>query len=618
MMANRPCGNSICENVNLSMNAPEPLTKIQKKIFLAVAVLTGLTRLLAPAASLMDWDEALFSLSIREYEVPGHWPHPPGYPLFIAAAKFVSLFGVNEFRSLQVVVVLGAICLFPALFALARELGFSFAVSLGGAAIYCFLPNVWVYGGTGFSDVPANAVLFAACTLLFRGRRDPRAYILGAALLGVAAGIRPTNLLVGAVPALVSTYFRIRERSYGAVAAALVIGATIAGGSYVGAALASSSVEAYLETVETQGDYVRRVDSWHNPARPDLIIAAKIFLIHPFEHKKFALMAAIAALLSVMGALMRQRRQVLLLMAMYVPLALIAWLNFDVNTASRYAVSYMAMHSVLAVDGFFIVGSLLSRGSRRRLLVIGGGLTLIALALNVPSTLSALQLQRSAVAPPVAALEWVRKNVPEASRVYVHESIVPHATYLLTGRRWERFAQLEDIATSDGSSWVVHVLPLPDGRQFTWPRGNSLWKIIRARNFEASVAATQGLARFEEGWYPEETDGVSTWRWMGRRSMTMLPPAGGNLTLALRLDVPRDALPRRPVIEIRLNGRLVESIVADSADLTRTWQVEGRGDGINVLEIVTSIAVIPAATGQSSDRRELGLMLRHLSWRPAN
>jgi hypothetical protein len=601
------------------MNAPEPLTHTQKKILFAVAVLTGLTRLLAPAASLMDWDEALFSLGIREYEVPGHSPHPPGYPLFIAAAKFVSLFGVNEFRSLQVVVVLGALCLLPTLFALAREVGFSFEVSLGGAAIYCFLPNVWVYGGTGFSDVPANAVVFAACTLLLRGRRDPRAYVLGAAMLGVAAGIRPTNLLVGAVPSLIATWYRIRERSWGTVAAGLVVGAVIAGGSYAGAALASSSVEAYLEVVETQSDYVRRVDSWQNPGRPNLRTAAKIFLIHPFDHKRFAVMLVAAALVAAIGGLLARRKSVAILLAMYVPLALISWLNFDLQTASRYAVNYMALHAVLAADGFFTVGALLARRSRRGTLAVGGVLTLLAIGMNVPSTLRALNLQRTTNSPPAAALEWVKRNVPESARVYVHGSIGPHATYLLAGRRWEHFEEFSDIAMTDSGAWVVHTSPLPDPvARFDWPRRNPLFKISRARNFEAAIAGTQGLAHFEEGWYAEETDGVSTWRWMGRRSRTELPMVAGKGTLTLRLNVPLDATNRKPVVEIRFNGNLLEAVVAESPDVNRTWVLEGRRGGVNELVIVAGDVIVPASRGESEDTRELGLMLRHLSWRPAN
>jgi hypothetical protein len=79
------------------------MTPAQKRILLVLSLLVALTRLLAIAHSLNDWDEALFSLGVAEYEVDQHWPHPPGYPLFVAAAKGVHLLGVSEFRSLQTI-----------------------------------------------------------------------------------------------------------------------------------------------------------------------------------------------------------------------------------------------------------------------------------------------------------------------------------------------------------------------------------------------------------------------------------------------------------------------------------------------------------------------------------
>jgi hypothetical protein len=87
-----------------------PMTRAQKNVVITLTILIALTRLVAVAHSLFDWDEALFTLGVREYNVMDHHPHPPGYPLFIAAAKIVHLAGIPEFRAIQVVVVLGAFC----------------------------------------------------------------------------------------------------------------------------------------------------------------------------------------------------------------------------------------------------------------------------------------------------------------------------------------------------------------------------------------------------------------------------------------------------------------------------------------------------------------------------
>ena len=50
-----------------------------------------------------DWDEALFCLGMRSYDVTNHHPHPPGFPVFIATAKLLRLIIPSDFRALQVI-----------------------------------------------------------------------------------------------------------------------------------------------------------------------------------------------------------------------------------------------------------------------------------------------------------------------------------------------------------------------------------------------------------------------------------------------------------------------------------------------------------------------------------
>ena len=45
----------------------------------------ALTRIPALSRSLWDWDEALFCFAMQDYNVPAYRPHPPGFPLFLAA-----------------------------------------------------------------------------------------------------------------------------------------------------------------------------------------------------------------------------------------------------------------------------------------------------------------------------------------------------------------------------------------------------------------------------------------------------------------------------------------------------------------------------------------------------
>lgn len=580
--------------------APVPLTRNQKRIVLALAIVIALTRLLAVAHSLFDWDEALFSLGVREYDVSLHHPHPPGYPLFIAAAKVVHLAGVPEFRSLQAIVLLGGFFVFPALFFLAQEIGFRFATAVSGAAIFAFLPNVWIYGGTGFSDVPSATLIFAACALLLRGRRSPRSLVLGGVMLGIATGFRTPSVLMGAVPALLATVAQLRARRFGHVAAAIVLGGAIAGGSYAGAALASQSVEAYRNIMRTQSEYVRSVDSWQNPDRPPLHEVAKVFFLWPMRERTHAVRLLVLALLGVAGILVRRRFNLLLPFAIFGPFALLAWFTLDFQTASRYAIGYMGAYALFAAAGLETLG---------RRPFFQAVLTVAVIAMYAVWAWPALRTQRTSDSPPVAALEWVRRNVPRDARVQVHSGIAPQADFLIPEWSPGFFDTVAGVPVA-GDVWVVDLQPEPSGHNFAIPR-NSLWDVVRSRNFEASVARVTSLIQFGKGWYEPESAGPAYFRWMGRESEALLPPLPGSGRLEARIFVPVDTITPPPEFAVYVNGELVDRIGGTSAEVDRVWIVPSRHDAPNELRVVTSAVIQPAG-----DPRELGLRFDALEWTP--
>lgn len=579
------------------------MTPLQKRLLLVVSIVVALTRFLAVARSLNDWDEALFSIAVAEYDVNQHHPHPPGYPLFIAAAKAVHLLGIDEFRCLQAVVLLGACFLFPALVGFAREIGYDFPTAMCGALIFTFLPNVWIYSGSGFSDVPAATLGIGAAALLLRGRRDKRAYILGAVVLGIAAGVRLPNLLIGAVPAILATVHRVRARDFRAVFAALVLGGTIVAGSYLGAALASGTVEQYRARVQEQGQYVRAVDSWRNPHRPPLRDVAKKFFLYPVQQKEMAGLAMLA-LLGIAAAVVGRRWALLVPLAIFGPTMLLAWLNLDVEAAGRYAIAYMPMHALFAAHGLRAIGR------KPAVQVTLAAAVALVFAIWV---WPALRLQRTTDPPATAALLWIRDNVPEGTGVYVQGGLGPHATYLLPAHRVVFFESAEEISRIGTNTWVVDDGALPGARNFAWPRSNPLWKVIRRRNFETTVVSLHSLVEFGEGWYLAEGEGAQTFRWMGRQSLAALPPIPAGGVLTLRMFVPIDTIQPPPTVEVWVNGRLLERFVGNEAVVTRSWRVASRVGATNELRIVTSDTVVP----KNGDPRELGLRIDALSWTPA-
>lgn len=417
-----------------------------------------------------EWDEGLFILGVRDFDVARYHPHPPGYPLFILAAKLVHTIVGSEFRSLQVVVIAGAMLLFPAVLLLARELRFPFATAICGATLFVFLPNVWYYGGTAFSDVPSLTIGLFACVFLLRGCRDRRSYLIGAVLTGLAAGFRIQNLLLALVPALIATISR--KRIGDALAAGGIIVAIVAV-CYGGAALASRTPADYLGAVHVQSEYVRKVDSFHNPDREPLFIIARRFFLYPFDARARLFIMTLLTGLSALVSIVMRRKHVLAAIAVFVPSAIFAWLMLDAAAVSRYSIGYYALFALLTADAFALA---------RRLQPV---LVAILVASYITWTWPSLRRAHNESSPPAAALECVANNAGPRDAIYVHASLTPLAAVYLPEERYKICRSREEIGASGW--WVSHEPSAsPQAINFRWDH-NALWRIARQRYFEASV-----------------------------------------------------------------------------------------------------------------------------------
>src|SRR5262249_57393179 len=67
---------------------------------LALALATVISRVPARAHLLPTWDAVQFALALERYDIVAHRPHPPGYILYIAAARTVDAFVGNATASL--------------------------------------------------------------------------------------------------------------------------------------------------------------------------------------------------------------------------------------------------------------------------------------------------------------------------------------------------------------------------------------------------------------------------------------------------------------------------------------------------------------------------------------
>lgn len=412
-----------------------------KRVWIATALI-AVTRWLALSRTLWDWDEALFVLAVRDYDVRLHHPQPPGFPLFIALAKLLPF--PDEFHALQAIAFVASLFVFPAMYFFTRELMDcrSPYIAFGSALLLAFMPNVWFYGGTAFSDVPSLTLVLAASALLLR--RTPRSILIGALVLGIAAGFRPQNLIIGFVPFVLASLAQRRAALAGAVVTLLIVVA-----SYGGAAAASGGWSDYRGAIAEHEHYIRTTDSFLAPIRPSLIRVADDFFLRPFRAPAINITLLVLAAI----ALVRRRKHVLLAIAIFAPFLLFAWLYLDFHSTSRFSIGYMPMFAILAADGIDA-----TRKAR--------GYVLAAVAaLMIVWTFPALWLVHRTLSPPVAALQSVK------GLVYVDERLAAHAAVLLRDYRIGR----------DGKPFVYE-----GGGTFTRDRAR-LAGIARDRYFEVSV-----------------------------------------------------------------------------------------------------------------------------------
>jgi hypothetical protein len=625
----------------MSFDRPlEPLTPRQRAVVLAVALFCAATRFLAMARTVWEWDEALFTMAMRDFDVTLHHPHPPGFPVYIALAKLVRLVVADDFRALQAVNLAAAVLVFPALFLFARELRLRFVTAVSAAALFAFFPNVWFFGGGAFSDIPSIVLVLFAVTFLLRGRRSRNAYWIGTVLLALAIGIRPQNFLVGLVPGLLAT----RRRRWWEILAALVIGVVIVGVAFGGATYATGSLHEYTQMIREHGNYISRVDSWRSEGRPPLWRIFDRFFVKQYQSPVLSGIASLFVAISLVGSIRNRDRSMFWNAMTFLLFAIFAWLMLDRFSISRFSIGYQPMFALFVADGIRRValwssglrsdrrpgpstgepghvspsieddrrGRLSLDGAARREVLLSAALVAAFLLYTLP----ALTDVRNEIAPSIRAAQTAAQRIDsERDQLFVGHSMVVFMDLVAPGKPYTRV--LDDrampIAAGDRAWLLAEVTTTAeDGTMFRRERGR-LWNIARRHYFEVKLAPITARPRFIAGWYAPESMETNQWRWMKGQSVTMLPPVRGEAILHMQFGVPGELIPHKPTITVRLNGRVIGTIAVTSDAAERDFHLQPAPQGLpNILEVSIDRTVLPV-----HDSRELGLRLRHLTWGPA-
>lgn len=601
------------------MSLPEPLTPRQRAILAILAILCAATRFLAKARSLWDWDEALLTMAMRDYDVSMHHPHPPGFPVFIGMARVARLFIDSDFHALQAVNLLAAMLVFPAVYLFARELRLRFETSVIAAALFAFFPNVWFFGGGAFSDIPSIVLVLFAVTFMLRGAHDRNAYWIGTFLLALAIGIRPQNILIGLIPGIYAT----RKRRPYEVLIALLIGVVVVTTAFGAAIYATGDYKTYMRIVREHGDYISRVDSWRSPRRPPLWRIFDRFFFKQYQFPAASVAVSILALVSIVGSIRDRNRSMMWNALTFGPFAIFAWLMLDRFSISRFSIGYQPMFAIFIADGIDRFAALVERRALARRPSLGGlkpAAPLIAAILIIgfiAYTLPALTPVRNEVAPSLVAARAVLDHVnPHADQLFVGHTMSVFMDYVAPGFPFIKVIddRAMPVSVLNRPAWLLAEITTTGEQGFVFRRERGpLWNIARRHYFAIKLQPLRERPRFLSGWYSPEAMGQEEWRWMSGHSATMLPPAQGETLLRMHLGVPGEVMPQNPRITVKLNGRVVDEFRTTLGYLERDYHVMPAPRGLpNILELsIDRTATLP------DDRRSLGLRVRYVAWGPA-
>jgi hypothetical protein len=602
----------------------------QRRIYWSAAIVCALSRFLALARSPWDWDEALFSLGMRSYDVARHHPHPPGFPVFIGLAHVMRAVMPSDFRALQSISVIAGIFVFPAVFMLARELEMRFETSLVAGALCAFFPNIWFFGGAAFSDVPSIVLVVYAVAFLFRGRRSAETYLIGSLLLALACGIRPQNFLIGLFPGVLATWYRWRISKRDVVFAAL-IGIVIVGVAFGGAVISTGSWEKFISAVRFHGDYIARVDSFRSPDRPPLWRLFDRFFLKQYDAPPLSPIVSIFVVISVIGAIRDRDRAMLYNALAFGPMAILAWLMLDRYSISRFSIGYIPMFALLAADGISRVANVGRASARpdstqadvaglkpglRLELAIGGALV----AGFFIWTLPALNEVRRDVAPTIAGASAIRTQLdPKRDQLFVAFNMTPFVELVAPEAKFIRVYDERGLPFGgDGvrRAWRLSEIYWTKPKGLLWHRERGhLWNIARRHYFDVALEPVDQLPQFTSGWYDTEITETDAYRWCGSRGVMQLPPQSGETMLRLELNVPHEILPEKPAISVTLNGSIVDRFAVTDDTNVREWRVvPAANNAPNTLELSIDRVYNAVQRHEGDDPRDLGMRLHFISF----
>lgn len=539
-------------------------------------MVVALAHLAALPPTLEDLDSVNFALGVESFDVSQHRPHPPGYPLYIAAGKLsdaaVSTLAPGWSRDrraaagLAVWSIAAAVAAVWVLHALWSALGLSPTQSLLATVLALASPLFWLTSSRPLTDVPGLVAALAVQAAFFTGLRAFRASTTGgtpvvwwwaAAGAGLIIGVRTQTMwLTGPLLCWCAGELAARGRWRHAVGL-IASGAAGVVAWFVPMVIVSGGWDAYAAVLGAQGaeDFIGVEMLATRPSWPLFVEALSRTFVAPWLNDTLAWVVLGLAALGSLRLFMRSRGVLALLMLAFWPYC-IFHLTFQETATLRYALPMVVPTAALAIVAI---------AAMARPVAIAAGVALVA------ATIRVAQPPLSAYGAAGAPIFRAFADLEATAKIPAGGSASPTAL----GMHRRVASEARQAIVWAGESWPFRLLPTDRGGEVAavvdyWRQGGvgPVWFLAnpvrrdlalidsRARTLHRQYAWHPDTQRLVALARPTDVDAwiVETPRWMLGRGWAVTPEIGG-VTSALGLGphrAPADAYLRRDPAPLRV------------------------------------------------------------------
>ena len=195
-----------------------PNRTLDVALTLATAALLIWSRFALLADGPWEWDETLFARGILHFDLAAHFPHPPGFPGWLAIGHLLTPLTGDPLLALQLASAAFSVAALWLLASLGRRVAPP-ALATAAALVVLAAPGPWLFAERGFSTTAAAVLALGAAVVAAGGLKGRRVTafslfvtasflvrpillpVLAVLWLGIAWGVRPHHRLLPGVVA---------------------------------------------------------------------------------------------------------------------------------------------------------------------------------------------------------------------------------------------------------------------------------------------------------------------------------------------------------------------------------------------------------------------------------